>query len=140
MRRIALSVVVVLAVAATLSAQTATVRSDQIMISHGRLNFILRITQDAFYLGEPAISVPAEALPGATLRVSRFSVRGWQEGDHLRAVVYAVVPEPQASGKTIETAIATYTLTFGGSGAVRVTETAEWGAGPMVLRYVRPLR
>ena len=86
------------------------------------------------------MSIPTEALPGATLLVSRFLVRGWQEGDHSRVVIYAVVPAPQASGKTIETAIATYALKFGGSGVVRMTETAEWGAVPMVLRPVRPLR
>ena len=92
----------------------------------------------AFYLGEPALSIPAAALPGATLRVSRFSVRGWQEGDHSRVVIYAVVPDPQASSKIIETPIATYAL--GSYGTVRVTETAEWGAAPMVLRVVRRVR
>ena len=72
--------------------------------------------------------------------MSRFSVRGWQEGDHSRVVIYAVVTDPQASGKTIETAIATYTLKFGSYGTVRMTETTEWGAAPMVLRTVRPLK
>jgi hypothetical protein len=140
MRRIVLSVAVVLAVAAAVSAQSTTVRVNQIMISHGTPNFIMNITQDAFYLGEPALSIPAAALPGATLRVSRFSVRGWHEGDHSRVVIYAVVPDPQASSKTIETPIATYPLKFGSYGTVRMTETAEWGAAPMVLRAVRPLR
>ena len=140
MRRIVMSLVIVLAVAATLSAQTTAVRFEQIMISHGKLNFILTANQDAFYLGEPAVSIPAEARPGATLRLSSFTVRGWREGDHMRVVVYAVVPQPQAPSKTIETAMATYAIKFASSGAVVVPETAEWGAAPMVLRTVRPLR
>ena len=140
MRRVILSVVVLLAVTSTLSAQATNVRGDQILISHGNLNFVMKITQDAFYLGEPAMSIPAEALPGATLRASRFSVRGWQEGDHSRVVIYAVVADPQAASKTLETAIATYTLKFESYGTVRMTETAEWGAAPMVLRAVRLLK
>lgn len=137
MRRTVLSLVMVLAVASSLSAQAA---NNQILVSHGNLNYVMTITQDAFYLGEPALSVRAEAIPGATLRVSGFSVRGWQEGDHARVVVYAVLPAPEASGKALETAIATYTLKFGSAWTARVTESAEWGAAPIVLRAVRPLR
>ena len=140
MRRIALCVAVILAVASTLSAQATKIRFDEIMVSHGNLNHLMEVTQDAFYLGEPALSIPAAALPSATLRVSRFSVRGWQQGGHSRVVIYAVIPDPQAASKTIETAIATYTLKFGSMGTVRMTETAEWGAAPMVLRVVRRLR
>ena len=128
MHRIFLAVAVVLACAASLSAQVGTARAeDQILISHGSLNYILSITQDGFYLGEPAVSVQAEALTGTTLRASRFAVRGWRERDQIRVVVYAVVTDPQATSKTIDTAIATYVLKFGTSVAVRITETAEWG-------------
>ena len=138
MRRFVMSAAFVLAVAATLSAQASTTRVDQIMISHGSLNYILRITQEAFYLGEPAVSVQPEALAGTTLRASRFAVRGWREGDHIRAAVYAVIPDPQFSNKTLEAAIATYVIKD--SAYVRVTETADWGAAPITLRPVRPLR
>ena len=140
MRRIVLAAVVVIACATSLSAaQVATARVDQVMISHGNLNYVLGITQDAFYLGEPAVSVQAEPMTGATLRASRFAVRGWREGDQIRVVVYAVLTDPQAASKTIDTAIATFVFKFGSS-AVRVTETADWGAAPMVLRPVRLLR
>ena len=138
MRRIVLTAVLTLAFAATLSAQTATASIDQIMISHGSLNYILRITQDAFYLGEPAVRVQPEAKAGTSLRATGFAVRGWREGDQIRTVVYAVVPDPQLPNKTLETAIATYLIKD--AAGVRLTETAEWGAAPMILRPVRLLR
>jgi hypothetical protein len=137
MRRTVLSAVVVLAVAINLSAQTTAV-PDQLMISHGGLNYILRISQDAFYLGDPAVNVQAEAATGSTLRVSRFAVRAWREGDHIRAVVFAIVPDPQVPTKTLDAIIATYSIKD--SAGVRLTETAEWGAAPMTLRPVRLLR
>ena len=65
-------------------------------------------------------------------------VRGWQEGDHARIVVYAVALDTQVANRTLETAIATYALK--GRNPIRVTETADWGAAPIVLRPVRYLR
>jgi hypothetical protein len=139
MRRIVISAIVVLVVAVTLSAQTSPVQ--EVLVMQDRrdgVNMLLRITQDTYYLGEPAVSVPAEVAPGATLKASRFAVRGWREADSIRAVVYAVIPSPDAPGKTVETAIATYVLKD--SPLVRVTETAAWGAMAIVLRPVRRLR
>jgi hypothetical protein len=141
MRRFALTLIVVLAVAGVLAAQTPALDFDELMISQerrGGVNVILKITQNAFYIGEPAVSVPAEALTGAALRASRFAVRGWREGDHARIVVYALVIDSQVANKTLETAIATYAVQ--GANPIRVTETAEWGAAPIVLRPVRHLR
>ena len=143
MRRFVLSLVVVLAVAAGLAAQTPALGFDELLISQerrGGVNVVLKITQNAFYLGEPAVSVPAEALTGATLRAARFAVRSWQEGDHARIVVYAVVLDTPVANRTLETAIATYALKSASRQPIRVTETAEWGAAPIVLRTVRHLR
>jgi len=139
-RSLALGFAVILS--ASLSAQSsATSGVDQILIQHqGELgtNSILGVQGTAFYLGEPALSVRANALPSATLRTSRFIVRGWQEGDHARVFISAIVPDSQTPNRELETPVATYAVSR--NDAVRVTEMADWGAMPMILHAVRPMK
>ena len=133
-----------LVAAASLSAQVPGPSGvDQILVtqqgSHST-NYILQVEGTNFYLGEPAVSVRAEALPNSTPRASRFTVRAWHEGDHARVVVSAVVPDPQVPTRELETAIATYPVYWNGGAPVGVSEMAEWGAGRMQLRAVRPMK
>ena len=145
MRRLLATYAAVVMVAATLSAQTPTVSLgfDQILVQHegeggDGTNHILNVIGTESYLGEPAATVRANALPGGTLRASRFTLRSWQEGGNARIVISAVVTDSQTPTREVETVIATYRLEP--YGAVRVSEMSEWGAAPMILRVIRPIR
>jgi hypothetical protein len=108
------------------------------MLSQGRqggLNVMLVPGQTGFYLGEPSVSVPAEADGAAALTASRFGIRTWLEGDTAKVVVYAVVADPRDPARELETPIALHRLAVGER--VRVTETERWGAVPVVLRLVQ---
>ena len=104
----------------------------------GGINVLLGARQEGFYLGDPAVSVTAQAINGKTLMASRFAIRAWQEGDGTKVVVYAVVPSEKAPIRELEVPIAMHVLRQ--SAHIRVTETGTWGAAPVVLRLVRPLR
>ena len=103
----------------------------------GGMNVVLGLKQSDFYLGQPSASVPAEPVVGATLMASRFSIRAWTEGGAAKVVVYAVLTDATPSTREIETPIGVYILTSGRT--ARVTETANWGAAPIVLRLVQRL-
>src|SRR5688572_8894761 len=92
---------------------------------------MLGLEQTEFYIGEPAVIVPARAMTGATPKASHFAVRAWREAERIKAVVYAVVTDRGAPNGALETPIATYTLPVGQR--VRVTQTELWGASPIVL-------
>ena len=131
----ALSVCLVVISSVGIASSQAAQEDRSILLSQDRaggMNVVLGLNQDTFYLGGPAVSVPAESLPGTSLLASRFAIRAWREGDLARVVVYAVVLGD------IEVPIATHLLRHGSN--IRVTETGKWGAAPVVLRLVRPLR
>lgn len=143
MRRVLATIATAVLTTATLSGQSNTLPqagSPGILVSvhNNGLNFWMASSQTEFYLGQPALNVPAYALQGETLRAVRFTLRCWKEGDATRVVVYAVLNDARTPTRELETAIATHTLKQGAS--VRVTETAAWGAEPMTIRSVRPLR
>ena len=101
----------------------------------GGVNVMLGLKQSAFYLGEPSASVPADAIKGVALAASRFTIRTWQEGDNAKVVIYAVVSAAQTPKGELETPIAMYSLAPRQS--VRVTETEQWGAAPVLIRIVQ---
>ena len=118
------------------------VTEPSIMLSQDRtggMNVLLPVKQETFYLGDPAVSVPAEPIAGTILTASRFAIRAWLEGSGVKVVVYAVVPNEKALTQALEVPIATHVLSARVS-SVRVTETSSWGASPIVVRMVRPLR
>jgi hypothetical protein len=92
---------------------------------------MLRLDQTQFYIGEPSITIPTKAIAGASMTASRFSVRAWQDGDRVSAVLYAVVADPRMPNGELETPIATRTLRAGER--VQVPEMEKWGAAPVTL-------
>src|SRR6185295_5562148 len=131
-------------VAASVSAQVPGPSGvNQILVTQQgsrSTNYIVEAEGTNFYLGEPAVIVRGETLPNAKPRASQFKVRAWHEGDHARVVISAVVTDPQAPARELETAIATYPVYWNGGAPVQVSEMAEWGAGQMQLRAVKPLK
>jgi hypothetical protein len=105
----------------------------------GGVNSAVQVNQTGFYLGAPVASVPAEALPGASLSAARFTLRAWQDGDRTRAVLYAVV-ETGPEIREVETPIATYEFRSNSPARVYGFDTQQWSAAPVVLRPIRPLR
>jgi hypothetical protein len=141
-RLLTLGLLLVAAIAPLASQQDMPAPGERgILLSQDReggMNVVLAVRQTAFYIGQPSTSVPAEPRAGAALTASRFSIRTWMDGDRATVVVYAVINE-RASGRELETPIAVYRLPDGGH-PVRVTETEQWGAAPITLRLIRPLR
>ena len=135
MSRLLASCLIVLGTGAALSSQSAPIEWNVLVSFNedatGGQFAMLGLEQTEFYIGEPSVIVPAKAMPGATLKASQFAVRAWREADKIQAVVYAVVPDPIVPNGALETPIATYTLPVGQR--VRVTQTEQWGASPIVL-------
>lgn len=64
------------------------------------------------------------------MTAAEFRVRVWQEGQRIRVVVFAIIPEEKDREK--ETQIATFLIDPGQS--IRVTETTRYGAAHVVVR------
>ena len=142
MRRALAVCFVVFGTVPAVSSQSPQTGPTHVLVSQnsGGMNAILEITKSEFYLGEPSVSVSAQARPGSGLAASRFTVRAWLEGDQTRMVIYAVVRN-ETGARDVETPIAIYgwPSVHPGVDALVVTETSQWGAEPIVLRPVRPL-
>ena len=118
--------------------RTNGARERSVMVSQesGGVNVHVRLQHTNFYLDEPSASVPAEPLSAAsTLLASRFAVRAWTEAETIRVVVYAVIPDPRNTARSLETPISTFPLAR--VGATQVVDAAQWGARPVIVRAVR---
>lgn len=135
MTRLLASCLIVFGTGAALSSQAAPREWNVVVFLPGDATggtfAMLGLEQTEFYIGEPSVVVPAKAMPGATLKASHFAIRAWWEAEKIKTVVYAVVADPRAPNDALETPIATYALAIGQR--VRVTQTEQWGASPIVL-------